>query len=253
MAVVCLDDPGVREIIESYDGPLVTYGLADSGADYVIKNVILKGMTSRGEVYCRGKLLGTIELSVPGLHNMQNALAVVAAAMFVGLDFKNIACALREFKGAGRRFQLTGNVSGIQVVDDYAHHPSEIKATLKAAKQVGAKRIIAVFQPHRYTRTFFLKDQFGLAFADSDLVIVSDIYSAGEQPIEGVNAGLIVDAVKRNGQENVTYLCSRREIVDYLADFARPGDLILTMGAGNIWTAGVELVKRLRSNGVDAK
>ncbi|MFZ5647230.1 MAG: UDP-N-acetylmuramate--L-alanine ligase [Bacillota bacterium] len=251
MAVVCIDDPGVREVLKEYGGPLTTYGLRSDEADYVLKVVYLNGMSSRGEVYHRGRRLGTLVLSVPGQHNMLNALAVVAAAMYAGLDFNAIADALKEFKGAGRRFQLVGEASGIKVVDDYAHHPSEIKATLKAAKQVGANRIITVFQPHRYTRTSLLRDEFGSAFLDSDVVIVNEIYSAGEAPIEGVNAGLIIDAMAKNGQEEVVYLGTREEIVDYLAGFARPGDLILTMGAGNIWTAGVDLVKRLQANGGD--
>lgn len=250
LAVVCLDDPGVREVLGRVRPPLATYGIQRDYADYVIKDIRLKGMSSRGEVYHRGTRLGTMELTVPGQHNLLNALAVVAAGMGIGLDFGDIAGALKDFRGAGRRFQLTGEHSGIRVVDDYAHHPSEIKATLKAARQVGAKRIITVFQPHRYTRTNLLRDEFGTAFLDSDVVIIDDIYSAGEQPIEGVNSRLIIEAMEKNGQENVIHLGSRDKIVDYLEDFVRPGDLILTMGAGNIWTAGVRLVERLkRSSG----
>ncbi|MFZ5631871.1 MAG: UDP-N-acetylmuramate--L-alanine ligase [Bacillota bacterium] len=247
LAVVCLDDPGVREVIGGCGGPLATYGIQSEEADYVLKDIYLNGMSSRGEVYHRGRHLGTLVLSVPGQHNLLNALAVVAVGMHLGLEFKDIAGALVEFRGAGRRFQLTGEYSGIRVVDDYAHHPSEIKATLKAAKQVGADRIITVFQPHRYTRTSLLRKEFGTAFLDSDVVIIDDIYSAGEQPIEGVSSRLIVEAIERNGQE-VVYLGSREKMIDYLADFARPGDLILTMGAGNIWTAGVDLVRRLQKS-----
>lgn len=246
LAVVCLDDPGVREVIGGYTGPLVTYGAQAGEADYVLKEVYLNGMSSRAEVYHRGRHLETLELTVPGQHNLLNALAVVAVSLHIDLDLKAITGALREFKGAGRRFQLIGEPYGIRVVDDYAHHPSEIKATLKAAKQVGANRIIAVFQPHRYTRTSLLGEEFGAAFMDSDVVIIDDIYGAGEQPIEGVSSRIIIDAMKRNGQENVVYLGSRERIVDYLAGFARPGDLVLTMGAGNIWTAGVNLVERLQ-------
>ena len=250
LAVVCLDDPGVREIIKEYEGPLTTYGIDHEDADLVLRDIHLEGMSSTGEVYWRGRRLGHLDLSVPGRHNLLNALAVVAVGMFIGLDFKAIACALKKFRGAARRFQLTGECSGVMVVDDYAHHPSEIKATLKAAKQVGASRVIAVFQPHRYTRTSLLREEFGSAFLDSDLVIINEIYSAGEKPIEGVNAGILVEAILKNGQDEVVYLGSREEIVDYLAGAARPGDLILTMGAGNIWMAGVELVQRLHSAGV---
>jgi len=175
MAVVCLDDPGVREVLGNYRGPLTTYGVNNTEADYVIRDIYLNGMSSRGEVYHRGRHLGTLVLSVPGQHNMQNALAVVAAGMYAGLDFEEITRAIQGFRGAGRRFQLLGDASGIKVVDDYAHHPSEIKATLKAAKQVGANRIITVFQPHRYSRTSLLREEFGSAFLDSDVVIINEI------------------------------------------------------------------------------
>ena len=192
-----------------------------------------------------------VSLQVPGEHNVRNALATLSVMATLGLPLQEAADALGEFTGTGRRFEVRGETKGVTVIDDYAHHPSEIKATLKAAKQVGANRIITVFQPHRYSRTSLLREEFGSAFLDSDVVIINEIYGAGEKPIEGVNAGIIVDAMERNGQEDVVYLGSREEIVDYLAGFARPGDLILTMGAGNIWTAGMELVKRLQSTGGD--
>ncbi len=248
-AVVCLDDPGVKEVIQGYSGPLVTYGAQSKEVDYRLGNIYLNGMSSRGDVYHRGGRLGTLELAVPGQHNLLNALAVVAVGLRIGLEFGAIAGALREFRGAGRRFQIIGETSGIRVVDDYAHHPSEIKATLKAARQLGARRIITVFQPHRYSRTFFLGEEFGPAFLDSDVVIVDDIYAAGERPIDGVSSGMIIEAMRKNGQENVVHLDSREKIVDYLAGFTEPGDLVLTMGAGNIWTAGVRLVERLQKQG----
>ncbi len=246
LAVVCMDDPGNRRILEQYGGPLITYGIKSSDADYILKNLSFEGMKSKGEVYYRGQYLGVLELTVPGQHNLLNALAVIAVGMHVGIGFKQIADSLLDFKGAGRRFQLTGELFGIRVVDDYAHHPTEIIAALKAARQVGANRIIAVFQPHRYTRTSLLSEEFGKAFNDSDIVIVDDIYAAGEQPIDGVNSMMIVEAIKRNGQKNVVYLGSREKIVDYLENFVKPGDLVMTIGAGNIWAAGVNLVDRLR-------
>lgn len=246
LAVICVDDPGNRRILEQYGGPLITYGIKSSDADYVLRNLSYEGMKSKGQVYYRGEYIGDLELTVPGQHNLLNALAVVAVGMHVGMEFRAIADGLVNFKGAGRRFQVTGELSGIKVIDDYAHHPTEIIAALKAAKQVGANRIIAVFQPHRYTRTSLLSEEFGKAFNDSDVVIVDDIYAAGEQPIEGVSSMIIVEAIKRNGQKNVVYLGDGEKIVDYLENFVKPGDLVITIGAGNIWTAGVNLVDRLR-------
>ncbi|MQL53950.1 UDP-N-acetylmuramate--L-alanine ligase [Desulfofundulus thermobenzoicus] len=246
LVIACLDDPNVAGILPDIHRPVATYGIDRSDADYTLRRIALAGSCSRGEVYYRRQRLGTLELSVPGRHNLLNALAVVAAARWAGVDFADIARWLGEFRGAGRRFQLLGQVDGVRVVDDYAHHPSEIRATLSAARQVGAQRLIVVFQPHRYTRTAFLKEQFGTAFAGADMVIVNEIYSAGESPIPGVTARLIVEAVRRNSSQPVVYLPDRGEIVDYLEGVIRPGDLVLTMGAGNIWTCGVELVKRLR-------
>jgi len=247
LAVLCLDDPGVKQIAADYGGPRVFYGIREQGADYTLRNLQLNGMVSRGEVYFKNECLGLLELTVPGVHNMSNALGVVAAARWAGLEFSAIARSLKTFTGAGRRFQLMGEVRGIRVVDDYAHHPSEIKATLKAARQVVKGRVISVFQPHRYTRTSLLWERFGTAFSNADVIILCDIYSAGEQPIEGVSARLIAEAIENNENRQVTFLPTREEIVDYLVQFARPGDLILTIGAGNIWTAGVDLVNRLQA------
>ncbi|GBF34454.1 UDP-N-acetylmuramate--alanine ligase [Desulfocucumis palustris] len=247
MAVLCLDDPGVREVAADFKGPRMFYGVHRQEADYTLRNIYLNGAVSRAEVYFRGEFLGMLELLVPGIHNMSNALGVVAAARWAGLEFFDIAGALKKFRGAGRRFQVLGEVRGIRVVDDYAHHPSEIKATLRAARQVGMGRVISVFQPHRYTRTSLLRERFGTAFSDADVIILSDIYSAGEQPIEGVSGRIIAEAIENFENRPVTYLPTREDIVNYLVDFVRPGDLILTMGAGNIWTAGIDLVKRLQA------
>jgi UDP-N-acetylmuramate--alanine ligase len=246
LAVVCLDDPGIRKQMEEYDRPCQTYALDNPQADYIMKNIRLNGQLTSGDVYYQGHYLGALELSVPGRHNLSNALAVVAVGRFIGLVMEDITAALKSFKGAGRRFQLTGEVNGIKVIDDYAHHPTEIKATLRAAVQVKTGRVVGVFQPHRYTRTSILGERFGEAFKDADVVIVSDIYSAGERPIEGVSARTIISAIEKHDGREAIYLPTRQEIVDYLARTARPGDVILTMGAGDIWNAGVELVDRLK-------
>jgi UDP-N-acetylmuramate--alanine ligase len=244
-AFVCLDDPQIIEVINNCKLPLVTYAINNQRADYVLKNVHLNPKGSRGEVFYHGHLMGLLELAIPGQHNLLNALAALAAARWVGLDFERVALALRHFLGVGRRFQLLGEVRGIKVVDDYAHHPSEIKATLQAARQIKPQRIISVFQPHRYTRTLFLSEHFGSAFKQSDLVIVSEIYSAGEACLNGVNAQLIVKAILRQGNKEVKYIADKKEIVPYLAGVIRPGDLVITIGAGDIWTVGEALVKKL--------
>jgi UDP-N-acetylmuramate--alanine ligase len=248
MAVLCTDDRQLKHMSTQLKRPCKTYSVKSTDADYTIRNMITDGPKSKVEVYENGTLLGILELLVPGLHNISNALAVVAVGRHIGLDFYKIAEALSTFKGAQRRFQLIGIEKEVQVVDDYAHHPSEIRATLKAARQAHAGRIIAVFQPHRYSRTQHLYEQFGEAFGDADVVIVSDIYSAGEKPIEGVHAGLIVAAVQKNTGREVIYQPGIEQITDCLETITKPGDLVLTMGAGNIQSAGVELVLRLKGN-----
>jgi UDP-N-acetylmuramate--alanine ligase len=246
VAVVCYDNPVIRELLGEYRRPRLTYAINHPESDYTLRNLRLNGQATAGDVYERGELLGTLELGVPGLHNLSNALAAVAVGRFIGLPFEGISESLKIFRGAGRRFQLRGEVNGIRVIDDYAHHPSEIKATLKAAGQVKTGRVVGVFQPHRYTRTSILSERFGEAFTDADVIIISDIYSAGERPIQGVSANIIVSAIEKHEGREVVYLPTRQEIVDYLAKTARPGDMIVTMGAGDIWNAGVELVSRLK-------
>lgn len=246
LAVLCLDDPHLRKLVKKYKRPFQTYALSQPDADYTLRKIKRNGAATSGDVFWRGEKLGRLELSVPGVHNLSNALAVVAACRFAGLEFDDVACALKPFKGAGRRFQLLGEVNGIRVVDDYAHHPTEIQATLRAASQVKAGRVISVFQPHRYTRTSLLWERFGEVFSDADLIIVNDIYSAGEKPIEGVSARLIISAIEKHEGRDVIHLPGREETVDFLAREARPGDLVLTMGAGDVWTAGAKLVQRLK-------
>lgn len=246
LAVVNFDDSGVRKLVTECNKPFLSYALDYSGADYTMKNIRLERKLTAGDVYYKNQFLGNLKLSVPGRHNLSNALAVVALGRFIGIPFERAASVLRNFTGAGRRFQLTGEVNGIRVIDDYAHHPSEIKATLKAAMQVKNGRVISVFQPHRYTRTSILGERFGEAFSDADVVIVSDIYSAGERPIEGVSAEIIISAIEKYDGQKAVYLPNRQEIVDYLLKTARHGDMIITMGAGDIWNTGVELVKRLK-------
>ncbi|WP_092486743.1 UDP-N-acetylmuramate--L-alanine ligase [Desulfoscipio geothermicus] len=245
-AVLCLDDPNLRALARDCGGKVITYALDHPQADYVLRSIKLHDSGSSGEVYYREAHLGRLELVVPGRHNLSNALAVVAASRALGLPFDDVVKSLRLFRGAGRRYQLLGRVRNITVVDDYAHHPTEIAATLRAARQVHRGRIIAVFQPHRYTRTALLHERFGTCFTGADVVIINDIYSAGESPMEGVSARLIVDAVHRHRGTPPHYLGNREETLAFLKGFLREGDLVLTMGAGDVWKTGVELLNRLK-------
>ncbi|MDD2421748.1 MAG: UDP-N-acetylmuramate--L-alanine ligase [Heliobacteriaceae bacterium] len=243
--VLCSDDPKLRVMAEKITGrKVITYGLYHP-ADYVAANVAPLPEGSRFDVITGGRLLGQAGLTVPGAHNIANALAALACADQLGVPFSEAASALQGFHGVGRRFQLRGEAQGVRVIDDYAHHPTEVRATLAAARQVRPQRLIAVFQPHRYTRTQALYQEFGAALTAADIVVINDIYSAGEPAIPGVSAGLIVEAIKGHNHGQVCYIPDKEKIVDYLVNLVRPGDLVLTMGAGNIWTVGAQLAGHL--------
>lgn len=245
LAVICLDDPVLKEITTGLTCQVVTYGSLGSGADYQIKVLETRNGVNQGEVYFQEERLGMLELHVPGYHNLLNAMAAVAIGRHLNLDFEKIARALRKFTGAKRRFQVIGKVNGITVVDDYAHHPTEVKATLQAARTSHPGRIVTIFQPHRYSRTKQLFKEFGQSFTNGDLIILTDIYAASELPLEGVHTKLILDAIPLQEGQQVLYLPTLKDAADYLADYANPGDLVLTMGAGDVWTLGRELIKRL--------
>lgn len=246
-AVVCADDDNVREVVAKANSPrVITYGVTSEGADYTATNIELGDRCSSFVVRKGGVELGAVTLSVPGRHNVYNALATIIVCLEAGASFEAIAMAIREFRGAKRRFQVLGEVKDMLVIDDYAHHPTEIEATIQAAKSTG-KRIVAVFQPQRYTRTYFLLDAFSRAFSDADEVIITDIYSpAGEQRIEGVSSKRLVELIAANSNPNVRYVPTKEEVRDLLASEIKPNDLVLTMGAGDIWKTAYELAKLLR-------
>ncbi|MDH7479987.1 MAG: UDP-N-acetylmuramate--L-alanine ligase [Syntrophomonadaceae bacterium] len=243
-SVVCWDDHTLRQFSREVDRRFITYGLSPE-ADFWLDEVEMRGLFASARVRLGEKPLGRLRLSVPGRHNLLNALAAVAVGRELGITFTEVTEALEPFRGVHRRFEILGEVNQVMVVDDYAHHPTEIRATLQAARQLPGRRIIAVFQPHRYTRTSFLFDQFGAAFGDADRIVVNEIYSAGEKPVPGVSAQLIVEAIERRGQK-VNYIPQMDEILEFLVSEVRPGDLVLTLGAGNIWTVGEALVRRLQ-------
>jgi UDP-N-acetylmuramate--alanine ligase len=244
-AVLCLDQPNIQRLIPRITKRIVTYGL-ESNADLVARRITLSGMTSRFEVVSRDEPLGECELHVPGRHNVANALAAIAVGLELEIPFVTIVKGLGGFTGVQRRFQIRGEVAGIRVVDDYGHHPAEIQATLAAAKAAFDCRVVTVFQPHRYTRTRHLRQEFLTAFNQADVVFVLDIYPAGEPPIPGVSAEDLADGIRAHGHRHVTYLGDNRaEILQHLVDVVRPGDLVLTLGAGDVGQLGPELVRRL--------
>jgi UDP-N-acetylmuramate--alanine ligase len=244
-AVLCLDDPNIQQMIPAIEKRTITYGL-ESGADLTARRLAFSGLASAFEVVHRGRPLGPARLQVPGRHNVLNALAAVAVGLDLEVPWERIHQALEGFTGVQRRFQVRGEAQGVLVVDDYGHHPAEIRATLAAAKGGFDRRVITVFQPHRYTRTQHLAREFVTAFYQSDVLIVMDIYPAGEAPIPGVSARDLADGIAAHGHREVRYMDGDRSgIVDFLCETTRPGDLVLTLGAGDVGQIGAEFLTRL--------
>ena len=236
--VACADDPGAARLAAhvalQLNQPVITYGEAHS-ADYRIDGYQGDRLGSRFRLVRHGEALGEIVLPAPGRHNARNAAGAAAMAIEIGVPFEAVVAALGRFAGVARRFQFHGEVAGVTLVDDYAHLPGEIKATLAAAREGAWSRIVAVFQPHRYTRTARLWRDFGDAFADADVVVLTDVYAAGEPPQPGVSGRLILQAVCEAGPANrVFYLPKRSDILARLPDLTRPGDLVITLGAGDV-------------------
>ena len=247
-AVLCLDEPNIQMLLPRVEKRIVTYGL-ESAADLVARHVEMSGMTSRFEVVHRGTRLGECTLAVPGRHNVLNALAAIGVGLDLEIPFATIQKALGTFSGVQRRFQIKGEAAGVLVVDDYGHHPAEIRATLAAARSGFDRRVVTVFQPHRYTRTRHLEQEFVTAFNQADVLLVMDIYAAGEAPIPGVTAADLADAIRAHGHRNVAYVGSdRAAVVEQLMETVRRGDLVLTLGAGDVGQLGRELLRRLEAD-----
>jgi UDP-N-acetylmuramate--alanine ligase len=247
-AILCLDDGHVRELIPAVKETVVTYAIDPAyaaAADFKAVDIVCGDRRTHCRVYHREHLLGELKLNIPGKHNIANALAAVIVSLEAGLSFEEIASALTSFRGAKRRFQIIGQPRDILVVDDYAHHPTEIIATLSGARASG-RRVIAVFQPQRYTRTFFLMDEFSRAFSEADEVIVTDIYSpAGEAKIDGVTSEVLVEKIRTNSHPRAQYIPTKEQVQEHLVTQLRPGDLVLTMGAGDIWKSAYWLAEKL--------
>jgi UDP-N-acetylmuramate--alanine ligase len=250
MVVVCNDDALLRRLLPQVRRRTVTYGTR-RGSDFHVRAgepIPATGAAqplSRFQVVYRGADLGEFRLHVPGLHNILNAAAAIAVG--VGLDIQpdQIRAALESFRGVDRRFQLRGKAAGVSVIDDYGHHPTEIRATLAAARQCGFSKVHVVFQPHRYTRTRDLKDEFAKAFHDADSVIVLDIYAASEVPIEGVTGEMLAQVIREAGGKNVQYAASFDEAAKAVAACAQEGDMILTLGAGSVSQLGPMILEKL--------
>ena len=250
--ILCLDDPNVREILPRIKRKTVTYGLT-AAADYRAEGISFSGSSTRFSLYFREALLGSVKLKVPGLFNVYNALATAAIGREMDLTFPVIREGLQRFAGVQRRLEVRGEAKGITVVDDYGHHPTEIRATLAAAKQVWPGRIIVIFQPHRYTRTQALFQEFLTAFEDADCLIVTDIYPASEEPIPGISAAALCEGIRAKGHPDAVHFPGFDAIVEHLAEVVQPGDVILTQGAGSVWKAGEAFLKRLREEKTDAR
>jgi UDP-N-acetylmuramate--alanine ligase len=246
LAVLCLEDRNVSEILPLVKKRFVTYGLT-SQADIRATHVRHVGGTTSFVAHYKGYRMGEVSFVMPGAHNVLNALACIAVAMELDVPFNLIQEGFAGFGGVGRRFQIKGEVNGIMIVDDYGHHPVEIRATLAAAKGGWPdRRLVVAFQPHRYTRTKELFADFVTCFHDADVLVLSEIYAASEKPIPGVTTEKLAASIRKHGQKDVTYIEERERIADHLREIAREGDIVMTLGAGNLWQIGEELLRKLQ-------
>jgi len=242
LAVLCLDNEAIQDIIPKIKKRYATYGM-NSQADFQIRDVEFKNQKSKFSVYHDGKQLGKIQLNLPGIHNVYNATASIAVAMELDIAFHHIKDALETAEGVQRRLEIKGEQNGITVIDDYGHHPTEIKTTLQALEENWPdRRKVVVFQPHRYTRTQALFDDFTRAFYQSDLLVVLPIYAAGEKTIEGISSRRLCDGINAHGHKEVHCVPDFKEAVTHLRKILTPGDILLTLGAGDVWKVGADIL-----------
>jgi len=244
-AIICLDDKNIAEVLPRISKRVITYGLTRQAEVYA-ENLKVENGRSRFDAYRQGELLGTVELPQPGKHNVYNSLASICVGLELEIDFSVIAEALGSFAGVQRRLELKGVAGGITVVDDYGHHPTEILATLSAVKQAWPdKRLVVLFQPHRYSRTKGLFSEFQTCFHQADYLVMTDIYAASEEPIEGIDSLRLLEKIKQHGQRKTAYIGEVEKLAEAVKDNLLPGDLVLTLGAGNIFRAGEDLLALL--------
>jgi len=255
IVLACNDDEALRSLLPSVRRRVLTYGTSEGSDFRIAEQSFAAGSDgylslSRFKVNYRGRDLGEFRLRIPGEHNVRNATAAIAVGMGLDVGLDNIRNALEEFSGVDRRFQVKGRINGITVIDDYGHHPTEIKATLAAARQCGFSGVHVIFQPHRYTRTQLLMDQFATAFHDADSLMLLDVYAANELPIEGVHSVLLAERIAAAHGPEVQYATSFAEAAQKVAERARPGDMILTLGAGSVSQVGKIVLQRLEHGGL---
>ena len=241
-AILCVDEPNVQAIIPNVKRPIITYGTS-SQADLVISDIQLNGLTSDFRLTYKGEDLGMFHLPhPPGIHNVRNAAAAAAVALYLNVPSDLIREGLAKFAGVGRRFDIKGAISNITVVDDYGHHPAEIRATLEAARGCKFNRLLVLFQPHRFSRTQHLWDEFSRSFNQADLLVLIDIYAASESPIAGITSEALANNIREAGHKNVHYYRSMQAAIEFVLREAKPGDAILTIGAGNVSRASSEFM-----------
>ena len=241
-AILCLDEPNVQAIIPAVKRPIITYGTSTQ-ADLIINDIQYQGLGSEFRLTYKGEDLGLFHLPhPPGIHNIRNAAAAAAVALYLNVPSDLIREGLAKFAGVGRRFDIKGVANDITVIDDYGHHPAEIRATLEAAKLCKFNRLLVLFQPHRYSRTQHLWNEFTLAFNLADVLVLTDIYAASEQPIPGVTSEALASAIREAGHKNIHYFHSMQDSIEFLLREARPGDAVLTIGAGNVSRASNEFM-----------
>lgn len=246
LAVLCLDNAPLKDLIPQIKKRFTTYGIT-SDADIQAKNVVFDGPRSRFSLYRHGQELGEISLSLPGIHNVYNSLASIAVGLELDVPFEVIKNALENLEGVQRRLEIKGEINGITVMDDYGHHPTEIRTTLNAVKACWPdKRLVVVFQPHRYTRTQALFDEFTRSFALADRVIMLPIYAASENAIEGVTSQAVCEGIRANSQKNVICMENQEAVIAHLKSILKEGDLLLTLGAGDVWKVGEKFIAAVR-------
>ncbi len=250
LVVGCIDHPRVQEVLARLDKRTATYGFS-AHADYRARDPRVHGLSTAFELWRRGEPLGRFSVKMPGLHNVLNALAALAVADELGVPLEKARTSLQSFSGVHRRFTVVGEVGGVTIVDDYAHHPVEIEATLRAATEAWpGRRLLVAFQPHRYSRTHLLFEELSRAFHLADVLLLTEVYAAGERPIEGAEAARLREAIARRGHRDVTFVPERARLTEALLERAAPGDVVLTLGAGDITRVGPELLERLMGRSV---